>query len=135
MKPGLVVAMGATATHALTGVRARVNAMRGRVMPWKDDSRLLVTVHPAAILRASPAAQDVEYERFAKDICLARPFADGAHTDAGAVPLDLMRTSFMTLMLKKSPAASFVVGRGGPACYNRSRPRAVTTLQRRYARS
>ena len=86
VKPGLVVAMGATATHAITGVPARVNAMRGRIMPWKDDSRLLVTVHPAAILRASPAAQDVEYERFAEDICLARPFAHGEHTDAAAVP-------------------------------------------------
>ena len=42
--------------------------------------------HPAAILRASPAAQDVEYERFAEDICLARPFAHGEHTDAAAVP-------------------------------------------------
>jgi uracil-DNA glycosylase len=71
VKPALVVAMGATATHALTGVQARVNAMRGRIMPWRSDARLLVTVHPAAILRAPPAAQDAEYARFAADIALA----------------------------------------------------------------
>jgi DNA polymerase len=70
VQPKLIVALGATATRALTGRQARVNAMRGRIMLWRD-TRLLVTVHPAAILRAPEAAQDTEYARFAADLALA----------------------------------------------------------------
>jgi len=36
--------------------------------------QLLVTVHPAAILRTSADSQDAEYQRFAADIALAAPF-------------------------------------------------------------
>jgi DNA polymerase len=85
VKPRLVVAMGATATHALTGMQARVNAMRGRIMPWNSAARLLVTVHPAAILRAPPQAQDGEYARFAADIALAAVFMSNDAHPVGAV--------------------------------------------------
>jgi DNA polymerase len=70
VNPRLVVALGATATKAITGREARVNALRGRIMPWRD-TRLLVTVHPAAILRAPAEMQDAEYARFESDIALA----------------------------------------------------------------
>jgi DNA polymerase len=74
LQPRLVIALGATATRALTRVDASITSLRGRIMPWQDDMQLLVTVHPAAILRAPPGAQDAEYERFAADIALAAPF-------------------------------------------------------------
>jgi DNA polymerase len=71
IQPKLVVALGATATRALTGTQARVNAMRGRIMPWRAETQLLVTVHPAAILRAPPESQHAEYAKFAADLALA----------------------------------------------------------------
>jgi hypothetical protein len=46
------------------------------------DTRLLVTVHPAAILRTPVEARDAEYARFAADIALA---ADFMGNDAYAV--------------------------------------------------
>ena len=57
----LVVALGATASRALTRVDATIGSLRGRIMPWQDDMQLLVTVHPAAILRAPADLQDAEY--------------------------------------------------------------------------
>jgi len=74
VQPRLVVALGATATRALTRVDATISSLRGRIMPWQDDMQLLVTVHPAAILRTSADSQDAEYQRFAADIALAAPF-------------------------------------------------------------
>jgi DNA polymerase len=76
LKPQLVVALGATATRALTGRSNRIEDVRGRVVPWKDGTQLLVTVHPAAILRAPAETQDAGYARFLRDIELAAPFVE-----------------------------------------------------------
>lgn len=48
--PRVVVALGATALHALTGKRQPIGPLRGAVQPWQDR-RLLVTVHPSFLLR------------------------------------------------------------------------------------
>jgi uracil-DNA glycosylase family protein len=50
--PELVVCLGATAAQALFGRSARVGALRGRPHPLSPGTRALVTIHPAAVLRA-----------------------------------------------------------------------------------
>jgi DNA polymerase len=49
--PRLVVAMGATALHALTGSGAGILKRRGGVETTKDGRPCLVTVHPSYLLR------------------------------------------------------------------------------------
>jgi DNA polymerase len=50
--PELVVCLGATAAQALFGRSARVGELRGRPHPLSPGTRALVTIHPAAVLRA-----------------------------------------------------------------------------------
>jgi uracil-DNA glycosylase family protein len=52
IEPELVVCLGATAAQALLGRTARVGALRGRVQESPDHGRVLVTLHPSAVLRA-----------------------------------------------------------------------------------
>ena len=77
VRPRLVVAMGATAVRALTARTASVNALRGRIVPWRNETQMLITVHPASILRAPHTSQDAEYARFVSDLALAAPFVTG----------------------------------------------------------
>ncbi|MET0362346.1 MAG: UdgX family uracil-DNA binding protein [Sphingobium sp.] len=48
--PVVVVALGASALHALTGRKQALAPVRGQIMPW-EDRRLLATVHPSFLLR------------------------------------------------------------------------------------
>jgi DNA polymerase len=50
--PELVVCLGATAAQALLGRTARVGALRGDVHETPHGQRVLVTIHPSAVLRA-----------------------------------------------------------------------------------
>jgi uracil-DNA glycosylase len=52
IEPELVVCLGATAAQALLGRTARVGAMRGELQETPDGRRVLVTIHPSAVLRA-----------------------------------------------------------------------------------
>jgi DNA polymerase len=49
--PRLLVALGATAAHALLGPGVRVTSDRGHVFPNETGVPTLVTVHPSSILR------------------------------------------------------------------------------------
>ncbi len=51
VKPRLVVALGATALHALTGHRGSLASMRERDLVLDDGTALLATVHPSYLLR------------------------------------------------------------------------------------
>ena len=51
VKPKLVVALGATAARSLTGKPVPINRLRGEVFPLDGDGRLVVTIHPSALLR------------------------------------------------------------------------------------
>jgi len=55
VQPALIVALGATAAQALTGDGARITARRGRVEKGIEGLPVLVTLHPAAILRGADA--------------------------------------------------------------------------------
>jgi len=72
IKPVLVVAMGATAAHAVFGKVTPVNKSRGRLIDLDDETKALVTVHPSYLLRLPDAdAKALEYERFISDLKMA----------------------------------------------------------------
>ena len=72
IKPALVVAMGATAAHAVFGKATPVNKSRGRLIDLDETTKALVTVHPSYLLRLPDAgAKAQEYERFVSDLRIA----------------------------------------------------------------
>lgn len=73
VNPRLIVALGATAAHALTGRVIALNRSRGKIMPLLDDRDGLVTMHPSAILRMRD-----EDERHAAFAGLVDDFKTGA---------------------------------------------------------
>ncbi|PTM42303.1 UdgX family uracil-DNA binding protein [Bosea sp. 124] len=69
VKPGLVVALGATALHALTGHSGSLAAMRDRDLTLDDGTRLVATVHPSYLLRLpDEVARQSETARFRADL-------------------------------------------------------------------
>ncbi|MEM7709299.1 MAG: UdgX family uracil-DNA binding protein [Pseudomonadota bacterium] len=78
--PKVVVAMGATALHALTGKGAGILKRRGAVEETRDGRPLLVTVHPSYLLRLPDESMRVaETERFREDLArIPHLLRDGA---------------------------------------------------------
>jgi uracil-DNA glycosylase len=50
IRPEVIVALGSTAATYLLGAKSPLGALRGRVHPWRD-AKLIVTYHPAFLLR------------------------------------------------------------------------------------
>ena len=75
--PVLLVCLGATAARAVLGGTPRVNEWRGRIIPTEAGPRILVTIHPAAALRALPAARESAYESLVDDLGVAAQFVFG----------------------------------------------------------
>lgn len=72
VKPQLILALGATAGLAVLGRKPAVQAERGRVITTADGARVLLTVHPAYLLRLpDPAKRDSERARFLADLAAA----------------------------------------------------------------
>jgi probable DNA metabolism protein len=72
IKPALVVAMGATAAHAVFGKAMPVHKNRGHLIDLDEETRALVTVHPSYLLRLPDEdARAREYERFVDDLKIA----------------------------------------------------------------
>jgi probable DNA metabolism protein len=72
IKPGLVVAMGATAAQSVFGKVTPINKNRGRLIDLEDGTKALVTVHPSYLLRLPDAeAKALEYRRFVDDLRVA----------------------------------------------------------------
>jgi uracil-DNA glycosylase len=68
VRPALIVALGATAAHALLGPSFRLLANRGHVVVT-EAAPMLATIHPSAILRApDSAARHAEMENFVADL-------------------------------------------------------------------
>ena len=90
VKPRLIVAMGATAAFALTGRSGPLSELRGEVLPFGPRCDLLVTVHPAHLLRIPDRRRAAEEtERFRADLRLARRRLAGdapASCDAAPIP-------------------------------------------------
>jgi DNA polymerase len=73
VRPRLVVCLGATASRSLLGASFRLTASRGRVLDARDlGVRVLATIHPSAVLRASDAeSRDAAYASLVADLRVA----------------------------------------------------------------
>lgn len=78
VKPGLVVALGATAAQALFGKATAVGVNRGQMMETRLGFKVMITVHPSYLLRIPAQAQPAEFRRFVDDLKLAVPYLDRA---------------------------------------------------------
>jgi DNA polymerase len=67
LEPKLIVAMGATAAHAILGRATPINANRGRLLRMSETTQVLVTVHPSYLLRVPVEEHATEYARFVED--------------------------------------------------------------------
>ncbi len=70
VRPQIVVCLGATAAQAVLGSASRLSRLRGRWLPLDGERRALVTVHPAAVLRAPAADRDSMLRGFKRDLSL-----------------------------------------------------------------
>ncbi|MER0239521.1 UdgX family uracil-DNA binding protein [Fulvimarina sp. MAC8] len=69
VKPKLIVALGATAAHAILGKTVTIRDTRSKLIDLTEETRFLVTVHPSYILRLPDAtAQEREREAFHADM-------------------------------------------------------------------
>ncbi|MFC3123623.1 UdgX family uracil-DNA binding protein [Pseudoroseomonas globiformis] len=70
--PGLLVALGATASQALLGRKVPITKMRGEVLSGPGGMPILLTVHPSYLLRLpDEAAKRAEWGRFVHDLGVA----------------------------------------------------------------
>ena len=78
--PKLVVALGGSAVHALTGTKQPINRLRGEARDMADGRSLLVTVHPSYLLRLpDEQGRKIERQRFIRDLELAASLATMPH--------------------------------------------------------
>jgi DNA polymerase len=69
VKPQVVVALGATAARSLLGRVVTISKVRGEPIDLHDGSRLVVTIHPSALLRIEDEADKREkYRVFVADL-------------------------------------------------------------------
>jgi len=66
--PTAIVALGATAARQLMGAAVAVTKSRGQWMTRADGRRVLITLHPSALLRMEPADKDAAYAAWLADL-------------------------------------------------------------------
>jgi DNA polymerase len=71
VKPGAIVALGATAARQLMGRPTPVLANRGRWLTRADGLEVLITLHPSALLRMTGEDRDEAYAQWLADLRLA----------------------------------------------------------------
>jgi DNA polymerase len=72
VRPEVLVCLGAVAAQSLLGSKIRVTVDRGRLLPFREATEALVTVHPSSILRApDSAARREAFAAFAADLKVA----------------------------------------------------------------
>lgn len=75
VKPEVIVCLGSTAAQSLLGRDVRVLRDRGQWLENRWAARLLVTIHPSAILRMTdPQSHREEYARFVGDLKLVAEY-------------------------------------------------------------
>lgn len=69
LRPRLIVALGATAARALLGRSVTLRSLRGEALFLEEDVRLLVTLHPSALLRMRDAERrEAAYKDFVGEL-------------------------------------------------------------------
>ena len=80
VKPRALVALGATAARSLMGHQVAVTAERGKWLERADGMKVLVTLHPSALLRMDPSEREEAFAAFVADLKKARKVLDqGEH--------------------------------------------------------
>src|SRR5438045_2692818 len=72
VKPRALVALGSTAARSLAGRAVPVMAERGNWLAREDGLKVLITLHPSALLRVLPQDRDAAFAAFVKDLSKAR---------------------------------------------------------------
>jgi uracil-DNA glycosylase len=73
--PRVIVAMGATALRAVTGVSSPIVQLRGKPLAHASGARIVATYHPSAILRADEEGALQLRRALLDDLALARKLA------------------------------------------------------------
>ncbi len=66
--PGALVALGATAARQLMGTTVSVLRERGRWLERSDGRKVLITLHPSALLRVDPSDKAAAYAAWVADL-------------------------------------------------------------------
>jgi uracil-DNA glycosylase len=72
VRPQALVALGSTAARSLIGRAVPVLANRGRWLVRQDGRKVLVTLHPSALLRVLPEDREEAFAAYVKDLKQAR---------------------------------------------------------------
>jgi uracil-DNA glycosylase len=69
VKPDTIVALGVTAARSLTGRTLTIGKVRGKPITMADGTRLIVTIHPSALLRVEDEDErHAAYQNFVADL-------------------------------------------------------------------
>ncbi|MDB5966933.1 MAG: hypothetical protein JWQ72_3433 [Polaromonas sp.] len=68
VQPDMLVALGATAARSLMGRAVPILANRGQVLVRDDGRKVLITLHPSALLRGPPQDRDAAYAAWLEDL-------------------------------------------------------------------
>ncbi|MEK8031603.1 UdgX family uracil-DNA binding protein [Ideonella sp. DXS29W] len=90
VQPQHIVALGVTAAQALLGARVRIEASRGQWQPRPDGRTVLVTWHPAALLRMPAEQREATWPRWVEDLARAA-CASGPVTPESSAATDAIR--------------------------------------------
>jgi DNA polymerase len=69
--PAAIVALGASAARSLMGRVVKVLSERGQWLVRPDGRRVLVTLHPSALLRGEPSEREQAFEAWVADLAHA----------------------------------------------------------------
>ena len=73
VRPRVIVSLGATAAASLLGKDFRISGKRGQFVESLYAPKILVTVHPAAILRIlDKRMRDMEFRHFVEDLSIVQ---------------------------------------------------------------
>lgn len=73
VKPDTIVALGVTAARSLTGRTLTIGKVRGKPIVMADGTRLIVTIHPSALLRIEDDDdRHAAYQSFVADLKAAK---------------------------------------------------------------
>jgi uracil-DNA glycosylase family protein len=73
VQPTLLVALGATAARSLLGKAVPVMANRGQIFEREDGRKVLVTLHPSALLRVPQPEYEQAYRDWLQDLSRINP--------------------------------------------------------------
>ena len=78
VKPALIVALGATGARAVMGRAVTIGKLRGEALALEDGTRVVITVHPSALLRTQDDDErHAAYAAFVKDLKIAAKLVFG----------------------------------------------------------